>query len=166
MGKTYRIGARFRKLKYFSATVNCLVVLCFYFIYRFVLGGLFPNLPEAALAAVFLLLGALVAKATLAVAERYAAGVGYRVTEEGLVVLRGGRESLLKWRDFSGARLLEFQFQGVFPVQFRVAGETLLLNQYLDGLCELTSEVLTRIAPYAEIEPELMERAKQMKGVY
>lgn len=166
MDKTYRVGARFKKVKYFSVTVNCLVVACFYFIYQYVLSGVFPGLSATTLALVFLLLGAAVAKATLVVAERYAKGIGCRVTDEGLVVIRGGRERLLKWQDFSGARLVEFQFQGVFPVQFEVAGETVMLNQYLDDLCGLTSRVFERIAPYAKLDPQLVDQAKKLKGVY
>lgn len=166
MEKTYRVGARFKKVKYLSVTVNCLVVACFYFIYQFVLSGIFPNLSAAALALVFAALGVLVAKATLAAAERYARGVGYRVTDKGLVVIRRGRERLLAWKDFTGAQLAEFQFQGVFPVQFRAAGETLMLNQYVDDLCGLTSRVFEHIAPYAALDPQLVEQAKKMQGVY
>ena len=166
MDKTYRVGARFKKVKYFSVTVNCLVVACFYFIYQYVLSGMFPNLSASALALVFVLLGAAVAKATLVVAERYAKGIGYRVTDKGLVAVRGGRERLFAWKDFSGARLVEFQFQGVFPVQFQVAGETMMLNQYVDDLCGLTSRVFERIAPYAKLDPQLVDQAKKMQGVY
>ncbi|MBE6910682.1 MAG: hypothetical protein E7474_14090 [Ruminococcaceae bacterium] len=166
MNKTYRVGKRFRRLEYFSVTINCLIVFVFFFIYRFLLSGVFPGLSDTVLAAVFLLLGAVVAKLTMKFAERYAAGIGYRVTDEGLTIISGARERQLAWKDFTAARLVEFQFRGVFPVQFQTAGETLTLNQYLDGLCELTGIVLERIAPYAELEPGLMEQAKKMNGVY
>ncbi len=42
----------------------------------------------------------------------------------------------------------------------------MMLNQNLDGLCELTSVIFERIRPYTVLDPELVKRAKDMGGVY
>lgn len=166
MEKRYRIGRRFRKLKYLSVAVNGSIVFVFYFIYRFVFGEAFPDFVGAPLALVFLLLGVLAARVTVFVADRYASGVEYRVTEAGLYERAGRREELYKWEDFSGAKLQEFQFRGVLPVEFQIAGRPMMLNQYVDGLSELTAEIFARIAPYAPLDPELVKRAEDLRGVY
>ncbi|MBR3559958.1 MAG: hypothetical protein IKN81_00250 [Oscillospiraceae bacterium] len=166
MEKTYRIGVRFRKLKYFSVAINCAIVFAFYFIYRYVFSGVFPGFVGAPLALVFLLLGVLVGRVTLIYADKYASGIEYRVTEKGLYERTGKREQTYAWEEFTGAKLQEFQFRGVFPVEFQVRGKPMMLHQSVDGLCELTAEVFKRIAPYAVIDPELVERAEQMRGVY
>lgn len=166
MNKTYRIGRRFRKMQYASVAVNCLVVFAFYFIYRFIFEGLFPRFVGAPMALVFLLLGVIVARLTLRFSDRYAAGVRYTLTEEGLAAVQGKKERLYRWEDFSGAKLEEFRFRGVFPVEFQIAGRPVMLNQYIDGVCELTAEIFEQIAPYAQLDPELIKRAEDMRGVY
>ena len=166
MEKRYRIGARFRKIKYFSMAVNVSVVFVFYFIYRYVFSGVFPGFVGAPLALVFLLLAVLVARVTLDVADRYASGVEYRVTEAGLYARAGRKEQTYAWEDFSSAKLQEFQFRGVFPVEFQVRGKPMMLNQYVDGVCELTAEIFEQIAPHTQLDPELVKRAEDMRGVY
>ena len=166
MDKSYKIGVRFRKMKYFSVAINCAIVFVFYFIYRYIFSGIFPGFVGAPLALVFLLLGALIARVTVMYADRYAAGFEYRVTEKGLYERRGKREQTYAWADFSGAKLEEYQFRGVFPVEFQVNGRPMMLNQSVDGLCELTAEIFRRIAPYAQLDPELIKRAEDMRGVY
>ena len=166
MEKTYRIGRRFRKLQYASVVVNCLIIFGFYFIYRFIFSGISPRFVGAPLALLFVLVGVIAAKVTLKVSDKYAAGVRCTLTKNGLRVVRGKQEQFYRWEDFSGARLEEFRFRGVFPVAFQVSGRQVMLNQYLDGLCELTYEIYERIAPYAELDPELVKQAKDMRGVY
>lgn len=166
MEKTYRIGRRFRKLKVISAVVNCLIVFGFYFIYRFLFEDLSPQFVGAPLALLFVLLGAVVARLTLNMWDKYAAGVRCALTEDGLRVTQGKTEQLYRWEAFSGAKMREFRFSGVFPVEFQIAGKPVMLNQYLDGLCELTCEIFERIAPYARLDPELIQRAENLRGVY
>ena len=166
MGKTYRIGRRYRKMQYASVVVNCLIVFAFYFIYRFLLEGLFPRFVGAPLALTFLLLGVLVAHLTLRYTDRYAASVRYALTDEGLIYECGKRRQLYRWEDFSGATLQEYQFRGVFPVEFQVGGQPMMLNQSVDGLCELTCGIFEQIAPYARLDPKLVKRAEDMRGVY
>ena len=166
MDKTYRIGLRYRKMQYASVVVNCLIVFAFYFVYRFVFEGVFPQFVGAPLALVFLLLAAVVARLTLTFTNRYAAGVAYTLTAEGLRYRSGKRESLYRWADFSGAKLVEYQFRGVFPVEFQVEGKPMMLNQNVDGLCELTCKIFERISDHVRLEPELVKRAADMRGVY
>lgn len=166
MERRYRIGVRFRKIKYLSVAVNCGIVFVFYFIYRYVFEEAFPHFVGAPLALVFLLLALLVARVTLRVADRYASGIEYRATPDGLRTRAGKREQFYAWEDFSSAKLEEFRFRGVFPVEFQIAGKPVMLNQYVDGICELTAEIFERIAPYAQLDPELVKRAEDMRGVY
>ena len=166
MEKTYRVGRRFRKLKYISAVVNCMIVFGFYFIYRFLFEGLSPQFAGAPLALLFVLLGAVVARLTLNMWDKFAAGIRYVLTDDGLRVTRGRRESFYRWEEFSGASMKEFRFSGVFPVEFQIAGKSVMLNQYLDDLCGLTCEIFERIAPYARLEAKLVERAENLRGVY
>ena len=166
MNKSYRIGRRFRKMQYASVAVNCLIVFAFYFIYRFIFEGLFPQFVSGPMALIFLLLAVAVARLTLRFSDKYAASVCYTPTRDGLLYTRGKRELLYRWEEFSGAKLEEFRFRGVFPVEFQVSGKPMMLNQNLDGLCELTSEIFERIRPYAALAPELVKRAKDMGGVY
>lgn len=166
MEKTYRIGRRFRKLQYVSVAVNCLIVFGFYFIYRFIFEGMAPQFVGAPLALLFLLLGVIAARLTLSLSGKYAAGVRCVLTEDGLRVEQGKRKRFYRWEDFSGAKLEEFRFRGVFPVVFQIAGTPVMLNQHLDDLCGLTCEIFERIAPYARLDPELIKRAEDMRGVY
>lgn len=166
MEKTYRVGRRFRKLQYVSVAVNCLIVFGFYFIYRFIFESLSPRLVGAPLALLFVLFGVIAARLTLSVSDKYAAGVRYTPTEEGLRAVQGKKELFYRWEDFSGARLEEFRFRGVFPVVFQIAGKPVMLNQHVDGLCDLTCEIFKRVAPYARLDPELIKRAEDMRGVY
>ena len=99
-------------------------------------------------------------------ADKYAARFGYRVTPEGLVTENGKKTILYAWDSFSAAELREYQFRGVFPVEFTVNGKPMMLNQHVDGLCELTCEIFKQIAPYAEVDPALIKRAEDMRGVY
>ena len=166
MEKTYRIGRRFRKLKYFSAIVNCLIVFGFYFIYRFLFEGIAPQLAGAPLALLFVLLGAVTARLTLSAWDKYAASVRCVLTEDGLRVIQGRTEQLYRWEEFSGAKMQEFRFHGAFPVVFQAAGRSMMLNQHLDDLCGLTCEIFERIAPYAKLDPRLIQRAEDLRGVY
>lgn len=166
MEKTYRIARRFRKLQYVSVAVNCLIVFGFYFIYRFIFEGISPQLVGAPLALLFALLGVITARLTLRWSDRYAASVRYVLTEDGLRAVRGKREQFYRWEEFSGAKLEEFRFRGVFPVAFQIAGKPMMLNQNVDELCDLTCEIFDRIAPYARLDPELVKRARDMRGVY
>ena len=166
MDKTYRIGVRYRKYKYLSIAVNCAIVFTFYFIYRFLLEEAFPKLVGAPLALLFLLLGVIVARVTAYFADKYAAQFGYRVTPEGLIAETWGRTTLYAWDSFSAAELREFQFRGVFPVEFQVGGKPMMLNQHVDGLCELTGEIFRRIEPHAKVDPALVKRAEDLRGVY
>ena len=166
MNKTYRIGRRFRKMQYASVVVNCLVVFAFYFIYRFIFEEVFPQFVGGPMALVFLFLGVVVSRLTLYFSGKYAAGVRYTVTAEGLAAVQGKKEHLYRWEDFSGAKLEEFRFRGVFPVVFQIAGKAIMLNQYVDDLCGLTCEIFEKIAPYAALAPDLAKRAEDMRGVY
>lgn len=166
MDHTFRIGRRFQKIKYLCVIVNLLVTATFYFIYRYLLEASFPDFVNAPLALIFLLIGFAVAKVTLWAAEKYAAGISYRVTEKGLVVVQGRLEQLLPWNRFTAARLQVYQFQGVFPVEFQVEGKTLILNQYIDGLCRLTGLILEQIRDHAEIDPAAERRSQDLLDVY
>lgn len=166
MGKTYRVGRRFRKLQYVSAVVNCLIVFGFYFIYRFIFEDIAPQLAGAPLALLFVLLGVVTARLTLSAWNKYAASVRCVLTEDGLRVTQGKREQFYRWEEFSGAKMQEFRFHGAFPVVFQVAGNSIMLNQQLDDLCGLTREIFERIAPYARLDPELIKRAEDLRGVY
>ena len=166
MEKTYRIGRRFRKLKYISAIVNCLIVFGFYFIYRFVFEDTAPQFVGAPLALLFVLLCAVTARLTLNAWDKYAASVRCVPAEDGLHVMQGKREQFYRWEEFSGAKMQEFRFHGAFPVVFQVAGNSMMLNQQLDDLCGLTCEIFERIAPYARLDPELVKRAEDLRGVY
>lgn len=166
MGKTYRIGRRFRKLQYASVVVNCLIVFGFYFIYRYVYEDVAPQLVGAPLALLFLLLAVVISRLTLSVSGKYAASVRYTPTDEGLHIVHGKREQLYRWEEFSGAKLEEFRFRGVFPVVFQVAGKSLMLEQNLDELCELTCRIFEQIAPYVQLDESLVKLAKDMSGVY
>lgn len=166
MEKTYRMGRRFRKLPYISAVVNCLIVFGFYFIYRFIFEDAAPQFVGAPLALLFAALGAVTARLTLWAWAKYAAGVRCVLTEKGLRVIQGKRELFYRWEEFSGAKMQEFRFHGAFPVAFQIAGKPVMLNQYLDDLCGLTCEIFERIAPYARLDPELIQRAEDLRGVY
>lgn len=166
MDRTFLIGKRFLKLKYLCVIVNAFVVAAFYFIYRYLLEDAFPDLVNAPLAVVFLAVGAVVVKITLWVAEKYASGISYRVTEDGLIVVRGRLEELLPWDSFTAAKLQSYQFQGVFPVEFHLGKRHLILDQYIDELCRLTGLILDRIRDHAEIDPAVEQRVKDLMDIY
>lgn len=166
MGNTFRIGRRFRKIKYLCVAANALVVFTFYFIYRYLFQSSFPEFVDAPLALIFLLIGLAVVRVTLWFADKYAQSISYQVTAEGLVITQGRAVRTILWTDFRGARLRTVQFQGPFPVEFQTGEETILLNQYVDELYVLTDEVFQHIRGHAAIAPELEEQARAMRGVY
>ena len=79
MGATYKIGRRFRKLKYICVVANCLVVGVFYFVYRYLLEGAFPEFAKIPLALIFCALMAAAARITIWAADRYASAISYTV---------------------------------------------------------------------------------------
>ncbi|MBQ7247681.1 MAG: hypothetical protein IJS22_06295 [Lachnospiraceae bacterium] len=166
MKKEYTVGPRFSKIKYLSVAVNSAIVFMFYFIYRYVFGARLGSFAGWPMVLVFLGLGFVIAFATVRIADRYAAGIGYTVTGEGLVCRTGRKEELLRWEDFSSAVLRELRFTGVHPVEFEVAGRKIMLNQYINDLCGLTQKVFDHIEDHVAIDPALKKRTEDLKGVY
>lgn len=166
MNHTFRIGQRFLKIKYLCVIANTLVVVVFYFIYRYLLEDVFRDFVDAPLVIIFLMIGLVVAKLTLWIANKYASSVAYQVTEGGLVVVRGQLEHLLPWSDFTAARLRPYHLRGVFPVEFQVGKKVLILNQYTDELCRLTGLILSHIRDHAEIDPVVEQQSRDLLGVY
>lgn len=166
MTKEYCIGPRFNKIKYLSVGVNSAIVFMFYFVYRYVFAGRLGALEGWPLAAIFAAIEFVVVFATLKVADKYASSISYRVTDEGLVYRMGKKEQLLRWKDFSSAILRELRFTGVHPVEFKVAGRTLMLNQYTADLCRLTDQVFDHIEDHIAIAPELRKHTRDLTGIY
>lgn len=166
MQNTYTIGRRFQKLKYICVAVNCLVVGMFYFIYRFLLEGMFPEFSRLPLALIFCLLMLGAARITIWAADKYARAVTYTVTSDGLFHRVKDRERFYPWSDFSSVRLQGAYFQGVFPVEFQVGTEKLVLNQHIDDLYRLTGDVFRHIEDHVAIDPALIRQADEMEGVY
>ena len=166
MSQTFKIGRRFQKLKYICVAVNCLVVCVFYFIYRFLLEAAFPKFVQLPLAAIFVVLLLGVGRLTIWAADKYAASITYVLREDGLLQTVGKVERLYLWKDFSSVRLRASYFLGVFPVEFQVGEETLMVNQHLDGVYRLTGEIFRHIEPYVAVDQALIKQAKDMEGVY
>lgn len=166
MQTVFTIGRRFSKYKYLSVAANSFVVFTFYFIYRYLFGASFPQFAGMPLALIFVILGLIVAKITLWAFGKYAAGVSYQLTQSGLLVRTGSMERLYRWEDFRGAQFRDGSFQNVFPVEFQVGNEPLMLNQHLDGLCRLTYEIFLRIQDHVSLDPQLVQHAKNMLDVY
>ncbi len=166
MDNSFRIGKRFLKIKCLCVLVNVLVVTVFYFAYRYLLEESFPDFVNAPLAILFLVIGAAVVKVTVWAADKYAAGISYRVTGKGLVTVQGRLERLLPWDSFTAARLRPYQFQGVFPVEFQLGEKVLILNQYIDGLCRLTGLILDHIRDHAKIDSVVEQRSRDLLDIY
>ncbi len=166
MQSTFTIGRRLSKYKYLSAAVNTFIIFTFYFIYRYLFGASFPQFTGTPLALIFVILGLVVAKITLWAFGKYAAAVSYQLTQSGLLVRNGSVERLYRWEDFRSAQLRDGSFQNVFPVEFQVGNESLMLNQHLDGLCCLTYEIFLRIQDHTSLDPQLVQNAKNMIDVY
>lgn len=166
MGNTFKIGRRFQKIKYFAVVMNCLVVCVFYFIYRFLLEEAFPKFVEAPLVMIFIALIFCVGKITIWAADRYAGLITYTITENGLLYRVGTRERLYPWEKFTAVRLRASYLQGMFPVEFQVGNETLMINQYVDGVYRLTGEIFRQIQAYVNVDQTLIKQAKDMEGVY
>jgi len=166
MMETFRIGQRFLKIKYLCVIVNSFVVVVFYFIYHYLLGKFSPDFVNAPLALIFLVIGLLVAKITLWFADKYASGIFYQVMPEGLVITQGHSIQTYTWDSFTAAKFRPYRFREVFPVEFQADGKTLILNQYIEGLCQLTGLILDQIQDYAEIDPIVRQRSKDLLDVY
>lgn len=166
MNETFRIGRRFLKIKYLCVIVNSFVVATFYFIYRYLLETSFPNFVKTPLALIFLAIGILTVKITLWATDKYASGISYHVTAEGLTVTQGHSVQTYSWGSFTNAKLRTYKFQGIFPVEFQVAGKILVLNQYTEELCRLTGLILDHIQDYAEIDPTARQKSQDLLDVY
>lgn len=162
----FTTGKRFRKYKYIGMAVNGLIVFTFYFIYRYLFGDAFPVFTQPFMAYLFLALGVAVAYATRRAFDKYAAGIHYRVAPEGLIVQRGREENLYRWDCFCGVSFADGGFQNVFPVEFLVGEKKIMLNQHLDGLCQLTQEIFDHIDDHVDIPDALRKRAFDMLDVY
>lgn len=166
MKDTFYIGRRFSKIKYLCVLVNSLVVLSFYFIYHYLLEGFFPEFVGGPLVLIFIGIGFAVARVTLWAANKYSSSVSYRLLEDGLLETLGKTQHLYRWKDFRSVRLRHYQFQSCFPVEFQIGERTLVLNQYIEGLCQLTSQIFVRISDYVDIDPALERQAADLTGVY
>lgn len=162
MKKSYTIGHRFNKWKYAAVIINSFVVFTFYFIYSY----LFFGVSEVIMALIFVALGVLIAKVTVMLFDKYAFGVVYTVTDKGLSVKTGRIERLYLWEDFKSVSFADGGFQNVFPVEFKVKDEKIMLNQYLDDLCRLTRDIFEHIKTHVDIPPDLIKRAEDMTDVY
>ena len=166
MQTTFTIGRRLSKYKYLSVAANSFVVFTFYFIYRYLFGATFPKFTGVPLTLLFVILGLVVAKITLWAFGKYAAAISCQLTQSGLLIRNGSVERLYRWEDFRSAQLQDGSFQNVFPVEFQVGNEALMLNQHLDGLCRLTYEIFLRIQDHVSLDPQLVQHAKNMIDIY
>ena len=166
MQNTFKIGRRLSKYKYLGVAVNSSIVFAFYFIYRYLFEASFPNFVGLPLFLIFATFSFVVGRVTLWCFNKYTAGVSYQLTQDGLLVKTGKLEKIYHWADFRSVKLRDGSFQNVFPVEFQIGDESVMLNQHLDGLCLLTHEIFLRIQDHVSLDPELVQHAKNMIDVY
>lgn len=169
MNHEFTVGRRFAFIRTVSLIANTVVVVTFFFIYRFLFQSYLSEQGEVVLLLVFLAVGFAVAKATLWVAGRYAASVYYKVAKKGLTVGRGPKARFYPWESFTGARLRNdgaFHFGTVLPVSFQAGGEEWMLNQYVGDIYQLAYEIVSRIENHVSVPENLKKQLESLRGTF
>lgn len=162
MGRTYKLGKRFHRVKYVCIVAEMLVMYAFHFIYQLC----FPNFNQFALGVGFAAAAVLIAFATYHLLNWCADHLWYQITDEGLSVCRGGKVKVYPWSDFKAAGVETINILDRLPVYFLLqSGQRLHLEQYIEGLGSLTVDILERIKDHADISETLVERLKTAKAM-
>lgn len=153
--KEYRIGKRFDIFRNIFLVAGTAVVICFYFIYDFLLKDLFPAMKGLPLLAIFVLLEMIMIAAARWWCERVKSLTCYTLTDTALMVERGSSRQTLYLKDFESAWYGQVDFTGGCPVTYMVSGHRFMPSPYLQDVWELNREIVRRIRPHAQIEEGL-----------
>ena len=138
------------------------MIFSFYFLYDALVIPRFPYLKGAPLTVLFLLVEMAFLYLLQWGAKRVAERTYYQVRADGLVFVNGRKQKIYLWKDFEQVEEERFDFTSVGPIQYRVKGEKLVLNQYLGDLWGLNHEILRHIEGRVTVDRELKEKVMGM----
>ena len=158
----YRLGRRFFKYRTLGMGAGSLMIFSFYFLYDALVIPRFPYLKGAPLTVLFLLVEMAFLYLLQWGAKRVAERTYYQVRADGLVFVNGRKQKIYLWKDFEQVEEERFDFTSVCPIQYRVKGEKLVLNQYLGDLWGLNHDILLHIEGRVTVDRELKEKVMGM----
>ena len=155
--KQYKLGLRFFKYRNLCCILVSAVVLCFYFIYRYLFSQTVPWWNDTLMAVIFVLVGVLFLWLIFFGADKIKQNVYYTLTDDALVSKTWSSTSKHPYKDFRKAYYGTITLSSELPIVFELeGGATLRLNQYIDELPELTKRLIDHITPYAEIDADVL----------
>ncbi len=161
--KEYRLGARFRKFRNLCMIIVAALVFCFYFIYDFLYSGLESWDPQM-YAYIFVLVGILFTVLTGLGLNTMLNTMSYKLLDNALEVSCWGNSVRYQYKDFREAFYRGWGPFDSIPIVFVMKDRRKLeLNQYLEDLAELSSEMLEKIRPYADVQDGLEQRIRNIR---
>lgn len=158
----YGMGHRLDMLQWTAAVIILAISLCFYFIYRFLLEAVVPELVGVPLATAFVLVDLALIALDFWLVKAYRKRTWYRITPQALEYISGRSTIRYPWKDFTAAEYGRIRPGCICPVTFTVQGKEMILNQYTEHIFALALEILQHIRPYAPVEEELMRQVRGM----
>ena len=161
----FPMGRRLNSFQYIATAAIAAVSFSFYFIYDFLFVPIFPWLAGYPLALIFTGAALLLIALLRFVIQKVRAGVFYRLTPDALEYTLFGRTTAYPWTQFSAACYGRVSPGVICPVTFTFQNRDFRLNQYTEQVWLLAKEILSRIAPSAQVEPGLSAKIEAMSGV-
>ena len=163
MNKVFVAGNRFDKMRNLCVFANLVVVFVFYFIYRYLFEAQFPGFVGTPMVILFVLFGAATVKATLWVGDKLKASIRYEIAKDCLIVSSGKTQRRYPWANFTSVNYEKFRMRDIMPVSFTIAGENLMLNQYVDDIYDLTYYIIKNLDPSVPVDEEITKRVNMMR---
>lgn len=161
--KEYRLGVRFRKFRNLCMIIVAAVVFGFYFIYDFLYGDKEWWDPQT-FAFAFVMIGFLFVVLTGIGLNTMLNTMSYRLLDNALEVSCWGRSVRYYYKDFKEAFYRGWGPFDSIPIVFVMKDRRKLeLNQYLEDLAELSSGMLEKIRPYADVQDGLEQRIRNIR---
>ncbi len=161
--KEYRLGVRFRKFRNLCMIIVAALVFCFYFIYEFVYGD-FDWWDPQKFGLIFFLVGVLFTALTGIGLNTMLNTMSYKLLDNALEVSCWGNSVRYHYKDFKEAFYRGWGPFDSIPIVFVMKDRRKLeLNQYLEDLAELSSEMLEKIRPYADVQDGLEQRIRNIR---
>ena len=154
MSRVYTAGSRFDTfiLTCILAETVLVMAMCAVMYYS----GLHPSLTQLGTILIFIGVSAAAAVLLWLFGRYFRKFIRYEITSDCLVVSAGSRQERYPWTSFTAAYLDKRRKRDPLPVVFEAAGRTLYINQYVDGIYSLTTDILRHVGASASVDPELI----------
>ena len=155
MPRVYTAGRRYDTLIICCITIETVLIMAA--LLTMYLTGLHPTFTPLKMLIYFVIASAAAGGMIWFVGKRTKAYIRYEVASDCLVVSAGSRLERYPWASFTAAYLDKKRKKDPLPMVLEAAGRVIYLNQYVDGIYSLGSDILRHIGASAVIDPELVD---------